>query len=67
MESVISLQDVSAFSKIKYFGVKKEHPHEMNVERETFIRLRELIRSELEDTTVRSPRSVNLIFSTLQV
>ena len=88
-------QDVSAFSKIRYFGVrraqkmsnngrgKKSMSSERDIvseveeaafqnsseseESDIFGRLREIIRLEVEDMAVRSPRSIALIFKTFQV
>jgi hypothetical protein len=39
----------------------------VKAERESFSRLRDLIRQELDDTSVRSPRSMKLIFHTFVV
>jgi hypothetical protein len=60
-------QDVSAFSKIRYFGVKRGGVSSGNDERRLYADLRKLIRDELEDTSVRSPRSVTLIYKAFQV
>ncbi len=60
-------QDVSAFSKIRYFGVKRGGVSSGNDERRLYADLRKLIRAELEDTSVRSPRSVTLIYKAFQV
>lgn len=58
-------QDVSAFSKIRYFGVRRGKGE---FEEKTFYsKLRSLISEELKDTTVRSPRSVSLIYKAFQV
>jgi len=66
-------QDVSAFSKICYIGVKRgaivsngDDDPGGSVEEKMFGRLGRLIEREVEDTQVRSPRSLALIFKTLQ-
>lgn len=58
-------QDVSAFSKIRYFGIRRGNG-ELD-EKVFYSRLRSLITEELKDTTVRSPRSVSLIYKAFQV
>lgn len=70
-DRLVSLsQDVSAFSKIKYFGVRKDDASNLEdsltVERETFARLRDLVRAEVNDCSVRSHRSISLIYKTLE-
>ena len=61
-------QDVSAFSKIVYLGVKRgELRSNDDEESKMFDKLRRLIERETKDTAVRSPRSLGLIFKTLQV
>jgi len=56
-------QDISAFSRLRYFGVQKEGRNCCNGrESETFSRLRDLVKQELEDTSVRSARNMELIF-----
>ena len=78
-------QDISAFSKIRYFGVRRgdingHNSHEasrgilpstqsskFNEEAEIFTSLRDLIKTEVEDMAVRSPRSISLIYKTFQV
>jgi len=54
-------QDISAFSRLRYFGVQREGQNGCN-ETETFSRLRDLVKQELEDTSVRSARNMELIF-----
>ena len=75
-------QDISAFSKIRYFGIRrgdnvqgnpKSHDlgsspaSNVNEESEIFSNLRDLVKSETEDMSVRSPRSITLIYKTFQV
>ena len=60
-------QDISAFSKIQYYGVQKDRLNGIEDEREAFSKLRSLISKELSDTSVRSPRSIKLIYETLSV
>ena len=60
-------QDISAFSKIQYYGVQKDRLNGIEDEREAFSKLRSLIGKELSDTSVRSPRSIKLIYETLSV
>ena len=80
-------QDISAFSKIRYFGVRRSSNDttnyknnqatrdilasspstSVNEEAELFASLRHLIKSEVQDMSVRSPRSINLIYKTFQV
>ena len=80
-------QDISAFSKIRYFGVRRNSNDtanyknneatrgilasspstSVNEEAELFASLRHLIKSEVQDMSVRSPRSINLIYKTFQV
>ena len=79
-------QDISAFSKIRYFGVRRgdnmrdQKGHDasrgilasspasnVNEESEIFASLRDLMKSEIEDMSVRSPRSISLIYKTFQV
>ena len=58
-------QDISAFSKIRYFGVQRGRGDAD--ERAFYSRLRLLMDEELKDTTVRSPRSIGLIYKAFQV
>jgi hypothetical protein len=58
-------QDVSAFSKIRYFGVRRGNGEAD--EKSFYSRLRSLMVEELKDTTVRSPRSASLIYKAFQV
>ena len=67
ISNFISLQDISAFSKIQYYGVQKDRLNGIEDEREAFSKLRSLISKELSDTSVRSPRSIKLIYETLSV
>ena len=60
------LQDISAFSRLRYFGVQREGQNGCN-ETETFSRLRDLVKQELEDTSVRSARNMELIFKAFTV
>lgn len=80
-------QDISAFCKIRYFGVRRNSNDtanyknneatrgilasspstSVNEEAEIFASLRHLIKSEVQDMSVRSPRSINLIYKTFQV
>ena len=75
-------QDISAFSKIRYFGIRRgdnlqgsQKSHDLgsspasnlDEESELFSNLRDLIKSEIEDMSVRSPRSITLIYKTFQV
>ena len=52
---------------MKYFGIQKERLNGIEEEKEYFAKLREIIRKELSDTTIRSPRSIKLIYQTLSV
>ena len=52
---------------MKYFGIQKERLNGIEEEKEYFSKLREVIRKELSDTTIRSPRSIKLIYQTLSV
>ena len=58
-------QDVSSFSKILYFGIKREGND--TDEAETFARFRRLVELETKNNSVRSPRSLSIIFKTLKV
>ena len=78
-------QDISGFSKIRYFGVRRGDTNEnksheasrtllpsspgatFNEESDIFAGLRDLIKTEVEDMAVRSPRSISLIYKTFQV
>ena len=76
-------QDISAFSKIRYYGVRRGDTNDQsqasrgilasspcsnrNEESEIFASLRDLIKTEVEDMSVRSPRSITLIYKTFQV
>ena len=62
-------QDISAFSSLRYFGVQREaiNGHVENDESRLFSKLRDFIREELDDRSVRSPRSMELIFKTFKV
>ena len=79
-------QDISAFSKIRYFGIRRgDNMREqssqeasrgvlasspcsnINEEAEVFASLRDLIKREIQDMSVRSPRSITLIYKTFQV
>ena len=60
-------QDVSAFSKICYIGVKRGQLRCGGEETKMFAKLRSLIEREAKDTAVRSHRSLSLIFQTLHV
>ena len=65
---MIFLQDISAFSRLRYFGVQREGRNGCNEEEtETFSRLRDLVKQELEDTSVRSARNMELIFKAFGV
>uniref|UniRef100_A0A1B6E4F3 FYVE-type domain-containing protein n=1 Tax=Clastoptera arizonana TaxID=38151 RepID=A0A1B6E4F3_9HEMI len=52
--------EMEAFSSVKYIGVQTLNPPT------NFSPLRSAIRAELENTTVRSPRSPHLVFNTLK-
>jgi hypothetical protein len=56
-------QDISAFSKITYLGAKVEN-RESNALLE---RLTEAVKTEIASTSLRRPRSVTVIYDTLQV
>ena len=79
-------QDISAFSKIRYFGVRRgdnirdQNSHDgsrgvlasspcsnVDEEVELFASLRDIIKTEIQDMSVRSPRSITLIYKTFQV
>ena len=75
-------QDISAFSKIRYFGIRRgdnmmrdqkvndlaaSPASNVNEESEIFANLRDLVKSEINDMSVRSPRSITLIYKTFQV
>ena len=73
-------QDISAFSKIRYFGVRRGDTtkgHDRSIvsscssqpmdEEQIFERLRYMIKKEVQDMAVRSPRSISLIYKTFQV
>lgn len=79
-------QDISAFSKIRYFGVRRgdnmrdQKSHDasrgilasspasnVNEESEIFASFRDLMKSEIGDMSVRSPRSITLIYKTFLV
>ena len=56
---------MSAFARLRYFGVQREvGPNGgcVDGESQSFAKLRDLIKEEIEDTQVRSARSMELIF-----
>ena len=70
----VRYSDVSAITHSKfliklffrYFGAKRGGPGATD-ERQLYSDLRKLLTAELRDTTVRSPRSVSLIYKAFQV
>ena len=59
---------LNLFFRLRYFGVQREGRNGCNDgETETFSRLRDLVKQELEDTSVRSVRNMELIFKAFGV
>ena len=56
----LCFQDITAFSRLRYFGVKRggDEAHE----NEYFSKLRDIIKQELNDTSIRSPRNLQVVF-----
>lgn len=59
-------QDISAFSHLRYFGVQREGQNGcIDEESQSFAKLRDIVKEELEDNSVRSARGMELIFKAL--
>jgi len=59
-------QDISAFSRLRYFGVQREGPNGcVDEESQSFAKLQNLVKEELEENSVRSARGMELIFKAL--
>ena len=68
MKKISLYQDISAFSHLRYFGVQREGPNGcVDEESQSFAKLRDIVKEELEDNSVRSARGMELIFKALCV
>ena len=68
MKKISLYQDISAFSHLRYFGVQREGQNGcIDEESQSFAKLRDIVKEELEDNSVRSARGMELIFKALCV